>query len=167
MLNEMLFMQYLTPHQLGVGVKVDCESIVHSISHTLEDSKLPANEKWTLLVDFSNAFNSISRAHMFEEFRSHIPSLSAWIENCYGSQPVLYLGTNTILSCSGVQQGDPLGPLGFALKLHPIVTRIKEEIPDLKVNAWYLDDGTLCGSPKDLARAWELLKRWALQEVLS
>ena len=145
---------------MGVGVRVGCESIVHSVSHTLqlEDSKLPANEKWNLLVDFSNPFNSISRAHMFEEFRSHIASLSAWIESCYGSQPILYLGTNTILSCFGVQQGDPLGPLGFALTLHPILTRIKEEIPDLKVNAWYMDDGTLCGSPTDLARALGIIE---------
>ena len=44
------------------------------------------------------------------------------------------------------------------ITLHPIVTRIKEEIPDLKVNAWYVDDGTLCGSPGDLARALGIIK---------
>ena len=145
--------QYLTLHQVGVGVKFGCECMVHSVYHTLEDSNLPANEKWTLLLNFSNAFNCISRAYMFEEFRSYILSLSAWIKSLYGSQPIIYLGTNTILSCSWVQQGDSLGTLGFALTLHPIVTRMKEEIADLKVNTWYLDDGTLCGSPTHLAKA--------------
>ena len=64
---------------------------------------------------------------------------------CYGTQPLLHLGDWTIRSRNGVQQGDPLGPLGFALALHPIIEKIREEVPDLKINVWYLDDGTLCG----------------------
>ena len=68
------------------------------------------------------------------------------MEGCYSSQPILYLGKNTILSCAGVQQGDPLAPMGFVLTLHHIVMRIKEEVLDLKMNAWYmyLDNCTLC-----------------------
>jgi len=37
-----------------------------------------------------------------------------------------------MLASSGVQQGDPLGPLLFPFKLHDLV----------KVHLWYLDDGT-------------------------
>ena len=94
----------------------------------------------TNAVPFS--FNNIDCNAMFKEVRQH---LSAWIESCYAGQPLLHLGKDTILSCVGVQQGDPLGPLGFALTLHPIVKRIKAEVPTLNLNAWYLDDGTLCG----------------------
>ena len=65
---------------------------------------------------------------------------------------------HTILSCSGVQQGDPLGPLGFALTLHPILERIKQEVPDLLLNSWYLDDGTLCGSIADLCAALAIIE---------
>ena len=89
---------------------------------------------------------------MFKEVRACIPSMAAWLESCYGSQPFLHLDDHTILSCCGVQQGDPLGPLCFALSLHPIIERIKEEVPGLLINAWYLDDGTLCGSVRDLGR---------------
>ena len=46
-----------------------------------------------------------------------------------------------------------MGPLGFALALQPIVDRMKHEVPGLLVNAWYLNDGTLCGSLDDLAAA--------------
>ncbi len=59
---------------------------------------------------------------MFQEFRRHLPSMSLHLGYC------------------GAQQGDPLGPLGFALTLHPIVNRIRSS---LTLNAWYLDDGTL------------------------
>ena len=79
--------------------------------------------------------------------------MASWLECCYGSQPPppplpgkLY----TMLSCCGVQQGDPLGPLGFALALHPIIEKVIRSVPGLLINTWYLDDGTLCGSATDL-----------------
>ena len=78
----------LSPLQVGVGVRGGCEAIVHAVSHFLEDPTLSSASKWTLLLDFSNAFNSISRAHMFEEVRDKLPILSAWVENCYGAQPI-------------------------------------------------------------------------------
>ena len=87
-----------------------------------------------------------------------LPCLHAWMESCYGSQPVLHFGEHTILSRCGVQQGDPLVPLGFALTLQPIVERIKREVPNLHINVWYLDDGTLCGSPEGLLRALEIVE---------
>jgi len=59
-----------TPLQLEVGVRVGCEAIVHSVTSTLEDPSIPANERWTLLLDFKNAFNSISREAMFDEIRA-------------------------------------------------------------------------------------------------
>ena len=64
-----------------------------------------------------------------------------------------------IHSCCGFQQGDPLGPLGFALTLHPIVERIKAEVPDLLLNTWYLDDGTLVGSSANLKAALDIIER--------
>ena len=96
---------------------------------------------------------------MFAEIRHRIPSLSAWMESCYACQPFLLLGTDSIRSCVGVQQGDPLGPLGFALTLHPLIEKIRAEVPGLFLNAWYLDDGTLIGSPEDLATALRIVER--------
>ena len=139
-------------------MKVDCEAIVHYVSRTLEDKNLSPDSCWCLLLDFSDAFNSISRTCMFEEVRTHVPGLAAWVESCYGAEPLLHFGEHTILSRCEVQQGDPLGPLCFALSLHSIVERIKREVPHLLINAWYLDDGTLCGSPDDLLRALKIVK---------
>ena len=71
---------------------------------------------------------------MFGEVKTRIPSIAAWMECCYGSQPLLHFGDQTIYSCCGVQQGDPLGPLRFALALNPIVERIKRELLTLLIN---------------------------------
>ena len=84
----------------------------------------------------------------------------AWMEYCYSGQPLLHLGKHTIHSCCGVQQGDPLGPLGFALTLHPLIEIIKSSLPSsLAMNAWYLDDGTLVGSPESLSAALGIIEK--------
>ena len=156
----------LTPLQLGVGVRVGCETIVHLVASTLEDPSIPSNECWTLLLDFKNAFNCISREAMFVKIRARVPSLSAWFECCYGIQPILHLGDEVIRSCSGVQQGDLLGPLGFALMLHPVVERIKSEVANLRINAWYFDDGTMCVYPSELAMALKIIEEEGLTSGL-
>ncbi len=87
----------LSPLQLGVGViKGGCEAIVHAVDQVLSPSTV--NDRWTLLLDFSNAFNSISREAMFREFRRRLPGLSAWMEACYSHQPLLLFGDHSIKS---------------------------------------------------------------------
>ena len=95
---------------------------------------------------------------MFTSIREVLPQISPWMECCYQTPSLLHLGGSHILSCSGVQQGDPLGPLGFALALHPILIKIRNRLPSLTINSWYLDDGTLCGSPGDLRTALDIIE---------
>ena len=57
-----------------------------------------------------------------------------------------------------MQQGNPQGPLGFALTLHPLIERIKSEMPDLALNVWYLDNGTLVGPLGDLAATLQIIE---------
>ena len=81
-----------------------------------------------------------------------------WRAAIYSVQLFLHLGSHTILSCCGVQQGDLLGPLGFALTLHPIVERIRAAVANLTLNVWYLDDGVLVGSSHDIAAALNIIE---------
>ena len=59
-------------------------------------------------------------------------------------------------SCCGVQKGDLLGPLAFALTLHPIIERIHEQVSNLSLNSLYLHDGR--GSPDQLAAALDIVE---------
>ena len=79
----------------------------------------------------------------------------------------LHLSRHTIPSCCGVQQGNPLVPLCFALTLHSVIEKIKREVPDLLINVWYLDDGTLCGSSDDLLKALNIIEEEGPPEVFS
>ena len=148
----------LPPLQVGVGLSGGCDAVLHSVLSVIHDTNIPSENKFVLLVDFSNAFNSIDRATLFKEVRYRLPQIAAWTECSYGSQPILLLNDCPIYSCCGVQQGDPLGPLGFALVLQPVTEKIKEEVPSLLINVWYLDDGTLCGTEEELAIALSIIE---------
>ena len=84
---------------------------------------------------------------MLECVRQKAPIFAPWAELTYGQPAPLVVDENVaVLSQKGVQQGDPLGPLFFALAAHTIVERLKT-IPNLLWQGWYLDDGSLAGDP--------------------
>ena len=144
-------------HQLGVGVRGGVECAVHAVRAVLEDDDVPGDQKWVLQLDFKNAFNTISRACIFEEVRSSFPQLAPWVEKAYGCQPNLNFGRAVLLSYTGVHQGDPLASLLFALGARRIQTKISEKVPDLLLQTWIHDDGTLIGSLDSLRQAYDVV----------
>ena len=61
---------------------------------------------------------------------------------------------------TGVQQGDPLGPLFFCLVLHKLVATIvsDEEASHLLYHKWYMDDGVVAGTGNAVARVIAIIK---------
>ena len=51
-----------------------------------------------------------------------------------------------------------MGPFGFALVLQPVIEQIKRDVPYFLLNAWYLDDRTLCGAADDLKSALAIIE---------
>ena len=146
---------HLAPHQLGVGVRGGCEAIFHTVKQALEEDPT----KWVLQGDFKNAFNLADRDATFQEVEKIFPECLSWVLSSYRSTSLLQYGDTTIYSETGFHQGDPLASLLFSLLLHPIVEKIETEVPDLKVNAWYLDDGTQVGSRSQLQKVVDILEK--------
>src|SRR5256714_8370570 len=75
-----------------------------------------------------------------------------FIDNsCSSDEPSM-----TSLLESGVQQGDPLGPVYFCCGLQSLIDRIAALQPVYQ--KWYMDDGGIVGSPELLLKVWEILK---------
>ena len=108
------------------------------------------------LIDFSNAFNRVDRNCLLQEVFDHFPEMYGWVQYCYGTTAKLFVGQHIIGASSGVQQGDPLGPLLFALVLQPLLLRIREEFA-LTIGA-YLDDLTIAGPAHRVNQAIELIR---------
>ena len=68
-------------------------------------------------------------------------------------------GDTIIMSTVGFHQGDPLASLLFSVNLQPVIEMIKQEIPSLIINAWYLDDGVLVGKKAELQKVIDILLR--------
>ena len=102
--------EHLVPLQVGVGLPLGTEAAVRTLRswfhrHAEEGDKVVLN------IDFENAFNCVDRQTIIQQCRLHFPELSPWVEWCYMEPSLLQFGARTIKSESGVQQGDPLGPL--------------------------------------------------------
>ncbi|XP_026391877.1 uncharacterized protein LOC113287356 isoform X2 [Papaver somniferum] len=110
-----------------------------------------------LLIDFSNAFNLVDRSNIIKEVRAHCPSISHWVEFCYAKPAKLYYLKSVRSSAKGVQHGDPLDPLLFALALHPLIEKIAAQCT-LDLHAWYLDDGTMVGDTMEVSKALKIIQ---------
>eukprot|EP00731_Ephydatia_muelleri_P023351 Em0015g934a len=114
---------FFQPLQLGVACASGTEKIVHGLRRCVEDHWLD-NDFAVIKSDMKNAFNLVSREALLLECSNLFPELLPWATWCYGSQPFFFHSLGILTSESGVQQGDPLGPLFFALVLHRIVSLI-------------------------------------------
>ena len=119
-------------------------------------------------IDFTNAFNCVNRQAFLEQCRHHFPGLSRWAEWCYAQPSKLFFGPETISSENGVQQGDPIGPLLFALALQPILLELKNGHSDqgLQLSYSYLDDLILAGEQRAVAWFFNFIKAAASKIVL-
>ena len=146
----------LKPIQLGVGVSGGCENIIHNLQHLLEDNNKPVA---VLSIDCKNAFNSIDRSAVIKTLFD-LPELNKlWrlVHWAYSAPSDLFIRDNSgnlypgIQSATGVRQGDPLGPVLYALGVKSIYSEALAVNPTKTVNgSAILDDFNIVGPPGDL-----------------
>jgi len=140
---------FLPYGQVGVGIQGGLEGAIHITRHFI--SAHSDDDSFALLkVDMKNAFNECDRSAFFTRVSDDFPEISAWVKWCYSQPAELRFGNRRLLASSGVQQGDPLGPLLFSLVILQFIDAVNlRDYVDL--NLWYLDDGTLVGKQSSLS----------------
>jgi hypothetical protein len=150
---------YLWPLQIGVAQPLGTEVGLQVARQWCYRNRLSPN-KVLLKLDFSNAFNTVDREQFLQQVRHHMPGLAPWADFCYSRPSKLVFGSRTISSESGVQQGDPLGPLLFAVALQPVLAELADSRApgQLELAYSYLDDLCLAGDATAVLAALSTLK---------
>jgi hypothetical protein len=150
---------YLQPLQLGVTAPGGAEAAVHAFTRFVETYG-DSPDFTAAFLDISDAFGSVRRDAFLRQVAALVPGLLPWVQYCYTQPATLFLGSMTLFSTTGVQQGDPLGPLLFALALHPVLLAVHRAHPTV-TQGWLLDDGGLMGRTTHVAPAVALFSELA------
>ena len=104
--------------QLCVGQMVGVESAVHCIRQKFDSPETDA----VLLVDTSNAFNSLNCGTALHNIRFEYPASSTILINTYREASELLIDGEVIFSIEGTTQGDPLAMAMYAIGSLPMIS---------------------------------------------
>ena len=138
--------------QLCAGQIAGIEAAVHSMRSIFSNDSTEA----VLLVDASNAFNSLNRQAALLNIRHTCPPLATILINTYRDPSEQFVDGQTLWSEEGTTQGDPLAMPMYALATLPLINLLSQESQDTK-HVWYADDATVSGSLESLLSWWEKL----------
>ena len=138
--------------QLCAGHIAGAEAGVHAVRSMFERNDTEA----LLLVDASNAFNSLNRAAALCNIQRLCPSIATALINIYRAPTNLYIDGDVQLSQEGTTQGDPLAMPMYALVTIPLIRKLKQKAENVD-QVRYADDA--CGGAKiaDLKQWWDCL----------
>jgi hypothetical protein len=85
---------------MGVAVQGGAEAIIHTTRRLVLDHAAPSSDPdWAFFqVDFSNAFNLVSRDIFSAAILEHFPTLGPWVTWCYDKPSNLFFDGKVICS---------------------------------------------------------------------
>ena len=138
------------PLQVCAGLKSGAEAAIYAMHGIFDADDADA----VLLIDASNAFNSLNRASALHNVAVLCPTLATYAPNTFRASARHFVtGGKKLKSTEGTTQGDPLAVSFSAISLQPLITHL-----NLSSNAkqcWYTDDATCSGSLEELRKWWD------------
>ena len=142
--------------QVCAGQDAGCVKSLHRIFDQDESEAV-------LLIDASNAFNSVNRNVFLHNVKVICPSISKFVENCYQAPSRLFVVDGVeLLSAEGTTQGDPIAMMIYAITIIPLILRTVEALSNSNTKdtkaAGYADDFFGAGTIKGLRQIWTFIE---------
>ena len=138
--------------QVCTGQKSGSEAAVHFMRNIFEDDDTDA----ALLVDASNAFNSLNRAAPLHNIRILCPTIAMFAINTYRAPARLFvLGGIELKSSKGTTQGNPLAMSLNAIGVQLLITILAGCSSTRQ--CWYADDATGADALEEFRKWWDQL----------
>ena len=134
--------------QVCAGCEGGCEAAVHAMQQLFHDPGCQA----ALLVDASNAFNSVNRQAALHNILRLCPPLAQILINTYQSPVRMVIpGSGGLVSTEGTTQGDPLAMAMYALAVIPLIRQLHSSVTAVS-QVWYADDAIGVGTCTSLQK---------------
>ena len=124
--------------QVCAGQKSGREAAIQAMCNNFGADETNA----ALLVDASNASNSLNRGAALNNIRVLCPLIATYVINiCRASARLFEVGGGELQSAKGTTQGHPLAMLMSAISLQPLISLIHNNYSTAK-QCWFADDVT-------------------------
>ena len=144
------------PVQFAIGTPSGAEQIIHSVRNSISNIPTAQKNLAILKIDIHNAFNEVLRKRIIEQHKKYAQRSVPYMAAAYGSPSKLFFGDKVILSCRGVQQGDPMAMTAFCLSTIDIIKGLDK----FQVSSfWFADEGTIIGSLEILINPFNTLSK--------
>ena len=140
------------PLQVATGLESGAEAAIHAMKEIFENEDCEA----VILVDATNAFNSLNRYVALHNMQYILPQFAIVLINTYRKPARLIIGDGKeILSKEGTTQGDNLAMFFYALSTYLMQTNLRNNKNVKQV--WLADDATGAGKIIPLKEWWKTL----------
>ena len=118
----------------------------------------PGETDAVLLIDATNAFNTLNRAVALHNISILCPTIATFVINTYRRPIRLFVrGGQELKSSEGTTQGDPLSMSMYGTCLIPLMLTLQNTSNTKQ--CWLADDASGAGSIKDVLKWWQSLEK--------
>ena len=135
--------------QLCAGQDAGCEAAIHAMQCIMAEE----TTEGMILVDATNAFNTLNRQVTLLNCDKICPAMSCILINTYRDDSQLFVDGDCVMSKEGTTQGDPLAMAMYAIGTQPLIRKLDGTIKQV----WYADDSAAGSTLQQLRRWWDLL----------
>jgi hypothetical protein len=138
--------------QFGVGVRAGAESMYRVAQSYL----FKHQDRVGLKLDAKNGYNALKRSAIWDGLKDFEEAgLSKYFFSFYTGEAKVVDGCGlvVIIQVMGVDQGDPLGPLLFAIGMWKLCEEVMRDFPDVTF-MFYIDDTVLLGNIQDVLESF-------------